>query len=208
MPPVVDVRDDAEVDDVPAVVRRRLDDVVLRVRVGRLDDELRREDAVVAHRLVVAAVLRQLAVLRRVLREQRRGALRAVRAVRRIAEERRVEVVVRVQVVGGLRGVRRDLALPVDAALREERELEVAVGVLVVRRLERPGLPARIDRAEEEQLVLHDRPAERHAHVAEVRAERLHGAVRRLELLPVALGAAAGGCSRSRCPAACSCRSW
>src|SRR4029079_17350568 len=38
----LDVRHDAEVGDVPAVVRGRLDDVVLRMRVGRLDDELRR----------------------------------------------------------------------------------------------------------------------------------------------------------------------
>ena len=117
--------------------------------------ELRREDAVVPHRLVVAAELVELAVLRRVLREQRRGPLRPVVAVRRIAEERRVEVVVRIDSChvpfAEYEVIWRFRSMP-PRSKSGNRRLPSASTLFGA--LKRPRLPARIDRAEEEQPVL------------------------------------------------------
>ena len=160
------------------------------MRVRGFEQELRREDAVVLHGLVVAAELVELAVLRGILRQERRRPLRPVVAGRRIAEERRVDVMAGIDLPRALRRVPGDLPLAIDAALIEQRE---EAGRRCRRRCPAPG-SVRVSQLgsiapKKNKSVLDDRAADRRADVAQVGPERLHGAVRRLKLLPVAFDA-------------------
>ena len=91
MPPVMRFGTTVRVGDAPRVHRGNLRDLVARVGKRRLDQERRRNHAVVTQGLVVAAELIELAERVGVVDGQRRSALRTELALRRIAEERRVE---------------------------------------------------------------------------------------------------------------------
>ena len=121
-------------------------------------------------------------------REQREVRCGPLSPLGRIAEERRVHVVARVHLPRALRGVRGDLALAIDAAEVVERESRASASTLSARATS--ASPTRVDRPEEEQPVLNDRPAERDADVASRAALGLHGAVLDWNCLPVALDAA------------------
>src|ERR1051325_5780313 len=102
--------------------------------------------------------------------------------MRRIAEERRVELL-----AGGLLHrrfccVRRRAPIAADVAVAGERES----GRSVVNSLR----PRRVDRAEEEKAVLEDRPAELGAAIRRGRAYGAHRAVAGLELVVGGLGPA------------------
>src|SRR5207237_4644730 len=70
----------------------------------------------------------------------------------------------------------------------------------VGRSFEGAPLPRRIDRAEEEEVILDDRRAAFDAGVVVSRAERLNAAVGRLELRPVALDLRRACVSEQRSP--------
>ena len=127
----------------------------------------------------MSAVLLELAEPRRCRPQQRRGPLRAHIAVRRIAEERRVEAMVLRRLPRALDGVGRHLPLAIDFAETRERE--------VGRRDERPLLPLRVHGAEEEQLVLQDRSAGLDADVGQLGPGGVHRAVRRGHVREVGL---------------------
>ena len=75
-----------------------------------------------------------------------------------------------------LHGVRHVAAFAVEAILVEKRE--------AFRRLERSGLPLRIDGAEEEHAIPDDRSSALYPCIVYLRRQRLDGPVLRLVLLP------------------------
>src|SRR5262249_57482276 len=87
-----DPRRDAEIGDQPLVDRWRLENAIEGAAERGVDEKVRRQDAVVVNRLVVAAVLER-AVAGRGLLGERPGARRPHRAGRRSAEDRAVEPV-------------------------------------------------------------------------------------------------------------------
>src|SRR5262249_58229694 len=125
-----------EVGDQPLVDRWRLENAIEGAAERGVDEKVRRQDAVVVNRLVVAAVLER-AVAGRGLLEERPGSLRPHRAGRRIAEDRGVEAVGGAVLPRRLRCVVRDPAVAVDTAERLERESR--------RRRGRVGLALRVD---------------------------------------------------------------
>ena len=145
-------------------------------REARLDEPPRAHDAVVTHRLVVPAVRVDGAEARRGRAPQRRGPLRTVGAVRRIAEERSVEPVVRRHLVADLARVRVRTTVLVD--LPERPEGEAGRGDQL------GALHRRVVGAEEEQTVLEDRPAHGESALIPCRAGRVDRPVRRADLGP------------------------
>src|SRR5262245_20866672 len=153
--PRPNLRRHAGVQQPPRVDARQFDSAVLRARPRGLEQERVRQDTVVLDHLVVSAELVEAAELGRVEGLEGVITLWADWRSSRIAEERRVNAVIRAQLVGSLHRIRKELALPHYFTHASQREQELAGGVLVVRR-DRPFLvPLRIDGAEEVQMVPH-----------------------------------------------------
>ena len=129
MPPNTRFGHDGEVGVRMLVQRRRLGELVLRARNRSFDQPVRAHHAVVAHRLIVAAVFRQLAEASRVFGEQRVVALRAVVAFRGIAERGEIDAMRRRRLIRHLAGVRHDAPLAIDFTERSSGKSGGAVNV-------------------------------------------------------------------------------
>ena len=170
------VRDHGRVGKRPFVDGRFLFERGRGAREARLEEPPLAQDAVVAHRLVVAAVTVNRAEARRVRALERRRPLGAVGAVRRIAEEGRVEPVLCRCLVADLGGVPVGVTVLVDLAERREGETG--------RRHQLGALHRRVVGPEEEQAVLEDRPPDRESALSRPRTGRVDRPVRRSERGP------------------------
>src|SRR5262249_8688489 len=137
-----------------------------------------REDTVVAHRLVVAAV-GERAESGGVRPEEGVATLRAVQPLRWIAEERHVESMGAPELPGALRRVGEPVTGAVDVSHALERESG--------RRLHGLHVTTGIDGSEEEQPVADDREAAFGSAIMLRRAFGLHAAVDARKLWPAVL---------------------
>ena len=160
------------IDDAPVVHRGGLLDLVPGVRKRRLEQERRRDHAVVADGLVVSAVGVELAERRGVGDLERSGPLRAQFPARRVAEQRHIEAVAVRELVGELERVVEVGPLPVHEAEIFEREPR--------RRLQLTRVERGIEGAEDEQAIGDDRTAGLDAEIGLLVLAELHGAVQAL----------------------------
>ena len=126
------------------------------------------------------------------IRSHKRGrALRAHVALGGVAEECRIEAVIRCRLPARLCRVPGDVPLPIEAAQLLQREAN--------RRDDGSRLPLRVHGTEEEQAITNDRAANFEARVAAARIGRVYGAVLGVDLRPLALERLGTEVRRTRC---------